>query len=98
MRIDEFREIGRRSGLYIAVLEGLDDVVANVFLLVAFPFGQFEFFYVVYCLFCSHYLGQLEDLIDQIVPLQKWSLPKYLNRAAFTIPIMIIPADQQSTR
>lgn len=72
--------------------------MTNVLLFAALPFGQFELFYIVYCLLRSNYFSQLEDLINQVVSLQKRRLPKHLNSLDLTIPIMIIPADQQSTR
>lgn len=67
MRIDEFGEIRRGRDLDIAILEGFNDVIANVFLFVAFSLGELELFNIVYSFLGSHYFGQLEDLIDEVV-------------------------------
>jgi hypothetical protein len=98
MRVDELRVVRRGFRLDIAILEGDDDVKADVILLMALPLGQLELLDIVHHLLRSNKLGQLQDLINRIISHQERSLFENLNNGSCTIPARIIPTDQQSTR
>ena len=96
--VDELLVVGGLLSLDIPVVEGHDDVEADVVLAVGPPLAQFVLLDVADNLLGPQQFGQLEDLVDLVVAHQKGGLLENLRNNSQTIPARIIPAAQQSTR
>ena len=82
----------------VAVLVGHQDVEADILPVVPLALGQLVLLDVADRLFGAHQLGHLEHLVDVVVALDEGGLPEDLRAKPSTMPAMIMPALQQSTR
>jgi hypothetical protein len=83
---------------HIATLMRHNDVEADVFFGVAFAFCEFVLFYVGNDFVGAEQFGDLYNLVDEIDALDERNLPENLSDALCTMPAIIIPAPQMSTR
>lgn len=81
MVIDEFLEVGWFLDSHVTVLVCDHDIKADVFTLVPPSLSKFVLLNICDYLVSPNYFGDLEDLVDTIIPLHKWRLPKNLQSA-----------------
>jgi hypothetical protein len=96
--VDKLHEVGSGLRFDIAILESDKNVKANVVFLMTATFCQLILLDVLHDLSRPYQSCHFENLIDGIVSHQKGCLFKYLGSYRITIPAIMRPAAQVSTR